>query len=1822
VSGATTPTDTLAANPNGTLTLNRSQAPVRKLISGVWKNLDASLKANSDGSISPAITSSALRLSGGGNGPLATMTSAGRSLAISLPLTLPTPRLSGTTATYSDVLSGVDLQVTVNIQGGLSEVLIVHDATAAKNPALKTLTLATRTSGVTLTADGAGNIAANDQAGQGVFTAPAPMMWDSTKPAKAAAAVGIDPATGRPVGSTVNGPGEAARTATVTVAATKSGITLTPNQSLLTAPTTTYPVFIDPTFNPTKSGWASVSEYYPSTNYWNNTPDPQGYMQVGNSGSMWSHTLINFPINVGMLTGATIQSAQLNITETYSFSCSASTVNVYAPSTTLKSNNATWNYWAGVSLGGVVASANVAHGYSSSCPAAGVGFNVLGAINAAVSAKRTTQTFVLTGSSESSDHNSWKEFQTSSPTLSVTYDHAPSTPTGMTTSPVTACTAATPTAVGDGQVSLYAPVSDPDGGSLGVTFELWKTSASGTILKSTDPNLLTYTSGTTAVLVVSKSTFGDVAGGAITEFSWHVRVTDFTYTSAWSATCNFNFDPTRPDQPIVSSPATSTIWQPTTLTVTKPTTGVTPTAYMYQLNGGPPGTVIATAGNATITVVPNRFTNTVTVTALSAGGNLGNDSASTTFNASSAATAADADMTGDDVADLLTVGGANSIPAGLWLAPGNNTGAVATAATDIGSHGNAIDGDQLPADFTGAQAITGHFFGTGVQDVLVYYPTGANAGGGVILKNNGDGSPIQAQLDSNQHAINAGARSDINGDNPLQLANAGNASGQNLIYPDLIAINGDAASGYYLDYYPNQNGLDNYQFPAQLATATPTGATDWNNWTITTTVLSTGTAMFLWNATTGGLYLWQNLSYDLGSGTLAYTQYTLSTNWNNGNTLSLRAGDLNQDGIPDLWAVGAGLAVTGYLVAGLTTTPTVTAQPTQALLAPSHAWQLNDANDGPATIATDTVGTLNATALTNGTGATGATWHTGDLFSPDVALNGTIGGLATSGPALAHTNTDFAVSVWAKPTATGGVVLSQDGTHAAGFKLWPEASDSSWRFALSTSDTTSPTYDTAAAAAGSVKLGVWTHLTATYKQSTGAISLYVNGSIVATATHTTTWDATGNFQIGDYLSAGSHTGYFTGQVADVQTYGQAITLPTTGGTTTSTATTGGQALVHDGFTSLFTVDSSNGHLQETYLTRFGAAWVTQDLSANYGTPAVAGTPVAVVHGGYTSVYTIDAADGHLQETYLTSLGAPWVSHDLSASTGTPASAAIAPAVVVHGGYTSVYTVNSANGHLQETYLPAGATTWSTQDLSAVYGTPAVKGSPTALLHDGFVSVYTVNSTNSHLQETYLPGIGQSWSTQDLTTVYGTPAAAGSPAVQQHDGFVSVYTVNSTNSHLQETYLPGIGQSWSTQDLTTVYGTPAAAGSPAVQQHDGFVSVFTINAGNNHLQETYLSAIGQPWASHDLTAGVGSPMAAAVTAATVYHDGVTSVYTVDAGTGNVRETLLPAPSPWTTQNLTTNFGTPPTHLSKRLAFMVGGSLSIKDGELDGPVTSGIATNVAKFGLDGSRLAYLDTSGNFYAKDTLAASWGSPQATGVSDFQLAAGRIAVLFTTNTLEVKQALTDSWTVETNPDVTAFQIDGTRIGVLTAGGTFYVKDGPLGAAWVTAATSGVASFKISGNRIGYLDPSGGLHIQTGAVTNGWSADIAGAGTQDFELDGTRIGVLTANNTVYVKDGPVNAYWAKETDNDIRAFQLSGTRIAVLTTASELIVKDGDLNAGWVHETSAGTVSTFQLHGTRIAALDATGTLRGQDGGLTATWYAQTTGPATSYQLTTWTTGN
>ena len=96
--------------------------------------------------------------------------------------------------------------------------------------------------------------------------------------------------------------------------------------------------------------------------------------------------------------------------------------------------------------------------------------------------------------------------------------------------------------------------------------------------------------------------------------------------------------------------------------------------------------------------------------------------------------------------------------------------------------------------------------------------------------------------------------------------------------------------------------------------------------------------MYLWNSSTGALYLWEHLAYNMTTGAFTYTQYVIAdgatSSWNKGATLTLQAADVDGNGTPDLWTVGAGGTVTAYLATLGSGTAALAAQPTQ-VLAPS-----------------------------------------------------------------------------------------------------------------------------------------------------------------------------------------------------------------------------------------------------------------------------------------------------------------------------------------------------------------------------------------------------------------------------------------------------------------------------------------------------------------------------------------------------------------------------------------------------------------------------------------------------------------------------------------------------------------------------------------------------------------------------------------------------------------------------------------------------------------------------------------------------------------------
>lgn len=231
----------VSANPNGTMTYTSSATPRWVEQGGSWVGADADLVENKDGSFSPKAAESGLKLSGGGDAALATVSSNQGSMSVTWPTALPTPSVSGATATYADVLPGVNLVVTAQTTGGFEESLIVENAKAAQDPGLAKLVLGMSLSkGLTSSADKSGNVTVKNAKGRAVFSSPAPRAWDSSKHAKPVY-----------VPVSYNG-GKATMTAPV---------------SLLDAKGAVFPVTIDPSYTVTESweGYDETQSAYPTT---------------------------------------------------------------------------------------------------------------------------------------------------------------------------------------------------------------------------------------------------------------------------------------------------------------------------------------------------------------------------------------------------------------------------------------------------------------------------------------------------------------------------------------------------------------------------------------------------------------------------------------------------------------------------------------------------------------------------------------------------------------------------------------------------------------------------------------------------------------------------------------------------------------------------------------------------------------------------------------------------------------------------------------------------------------------------------------------------------------------------------------------------------------------------------------------------------------------------------------------------------------------------------------------------------------------------------------------------------------------------------------------------------------------------------------------------------------------------------------------------------------------------------------------------------------------------------------------------------------------
>ncbi|MEO3816632.1 LamG-like jellyroll fold domain-containing protein [Plantactinospora sp. B24E8] len=580
----------VVANPDGSFTLTQTVVPTRVRRGDGWVPVDTTLRFSADGQVAPVATPLEMTFSGGGTAPMARLRRDGTELALSWPTPLPRPVLSGDTATYPEVLPGVDLTVRALVEG-FSELLVVRSAQAAANPALARLRLLTSTAGLSVRTTADGSLAALDAAGRAVFEAPAPYMWDSS-------------GSGR---RTV--PGGQVRS--VRAAVSTGEVALVPDRGLLTGRNTKYPVYIDPSWTGSRTAWTQVWSNYPTLSFWNGANDAEDEARVGYDATDRKTTRSFFKFNVSGVKNKHILGATLQTHEVWSRSCTAREVQVWetggiSSSTTWK-NQPSWIT--------KLAAKSVAKGYSSSCPAGGIEFNVTAHVVKAAAAGRDTldQGLKASATAESNkDTLSWKRFR-NNPSISITYNTVPGVPTSLTTDGASVCKTGTGRLViGTTTPTLRATVSDTDN-SVKARFQWWTLDGTAPVGEFLSASV----AGKTPTIVAKQIPSGAFANGATGR--WRVRGEDGTDNSAWSAWCEFQVDTSRPPIPTVTSTAFPDGAEGTAVMGRSvpvgfgPNGGTDVASYEYVLNGD--STVLsgrvtpAADGTATVSVTPDRFVN-------------------------------------------------------------------------------------------------------------------------------------------------------------------------------------------------------------------------------------------------------------------------------------------------------------------------------------------------------------------------------------------------------------------------------------------------------------------------------------------------------------------------------------------------------------------------------------------------------------------------------------------------------------------------------------------------------------------------------------------------------------------------------------------------------------------------------------------------------------------------------------------------------------------------------------------------------------------------------------------------------------------------------------------------------------------------------------------------------------------------------------------------------------------------------------------------------------------------------------------------------------
>ncbi|MFG1959699.1 DNRLRE domain-containing protein [Nonomuraea sp. NPDC049028] len=515
VADARTETTTTYANPDGTLTVDSFAGPVRFRRDGEWAPVDISLTKAPSGEIVTRGHGRALTFGGGRSGlareaatDLITVGEGAAKVSLQWKGALPTPSLSGETATYPDVMPGADLIVTAT-RTGAEQFLLVKSRPAA--PLSYTLRLSAP--GVRPRQAPDGGVELVDGKGRTTATIPAPVMWDAT----------VDP-----------GSGDHPHRAPVAMKVSGQDLVLTPDPAFLGDPATKYPVTVDPSLNLGQVFDTFVQEGY-GTDQSGSTE-----LKIGNNGSgQVARSFITWKIPG--IAGKKIVSASLKLWNFHSWSCNTRSWEVWSANRASTSSR-----WPGPALADRYAASSETKGWGSGCADGWVSANVTSLVQYWANEGWKESGMGLRAASET-DEYAWKRFNSGNasahvPYISVTYNSYPSTPVSTWLSPYTDY---------DGTIwtntltpQLRNHVRDPDGGNVRGLFDVY---AGSTLVIDNLYGAYVASNGFSGANVPA----GKLANGkTYTIRSW---ANDGSLTSKAYQTATFAVDTVAPPAPSVAS---------------------------------------------------------------------------------------------------------------------------------------------------------------------------------------------------------------------------------------------------------------------------------------------------------------------------------------------------------------------------------------------------------------------------------------------------------------------------------------------------------------------------------------------------------------------------------------------------------------------------------------------------------------------------------------------------------------------------------------------------------------------------------------------------------------------------------------------------------------------------------------------------------------------------------------------------------------------------------------------------------------------------------------------------------------------------------------------------------------------------------------------------------------------------------------------------------------------------------------------------------------------------------------------------------------------